>query len=528
MRKFNPYGKISGWKILSILTALIIFIPIAIILSPILSPKPEIWGHLLEYIFFDIIKNSVILLIGTIIGTFFIGVSLAWLIAIFDFPGRNIFSWALLLPLAIPAYVTSFIFIGVFDYTGNINSYLRSYNIILPEIRSAGGLIIVMTLAFYPYVYLIVRNAFATQGKQTLEVSKSLGLTTAQSFYKTCLPMARPWIAASLIIVTMETLADFGAVSIFNYDVFTTAIYKSWFSMFSLEAALQLSSILIIIIFIIIIIEQYTRHHKNYKSLGKTGHRIKLTGFKSFIATFYALLILSISFFIPVIQLTIWAIDYIDIDLNSRYFGYFTHSIYLATIVAIITATISIIMATANRYHNDIITKFSIKISNIGYAVPGTVLAVGIFIAFAWIDNLIAQNTGTIFLQGTIFIMIIALVIRFMAVSYNPINNALNRTSISLDEAARTMGSNSININRKIHLPILKTSIFTAMTMTFVDVMKEMPITLMTRPFGWDTLSVRIFEMTSEGEWERAAIPSIAIVITGLIPIIIMNKHAER
>lgn len=527
-----------GWRLAAILISLAVLMPVMVILWSLLSPEPEIWQHLQEHLLLDLLSNTFWLVLGTSLGTLILGVSLAWLTAVCEFPGRRIFSWALLLPLAVPAYVTAFVAVGLFDYTGPIQSSLRDMGLELtfPEVRSRAGVIIVMVLAFYPYVYLIARNAFSTQGKRALEAAQSLGYSSTSGFFRVALPMARPWIVGGLMLVIMETLADFGTVSVFNYDTFTTGIYKAWFSLFSLSAASQLASILIIVVFVIIIIEQQARARMRYTTVGKTaGHqeRIQLKKGHAIFATSFASFILLIAFIIPMVQLLIWAKEVMQ-DFDSRYFDFLFHSLSLAAMASVIVVTAAIILAVANRYYSDIATRILIRISTLGYALPGPVLAVGAFIPIAWVDDKLLHGLkffgyeGGLLLQGTMITMLIALVVRFLAVGFSPIDGNLQRITQSVDESARSLGCTGLSMLRRIHLPILKGGVFTAMTLVFVDVMKEMPITLMTRPFGWDTLAVRVFEMTSEGEWERAALPAVTIVIAGLIPIIMMNSHAER
>ncbi len=529
-------------QFVTILTAIMVIIPIAVILFSVFTPTDTIWQHLYETVLVDLLINTLLLLLGVGSGSLIIGVSLAWLTTMYQFPGRKIFEWTLMLPLAMPVYVIAFVSIGLLEYTGPIQTNLR--NIFdgeltyFPAIRSTGGIIIVMTLALYPYVYLLSRNAFATQGKKSLEVAQSLGYTRMKAFFKSAIPMARPWIAGGVLLVMMETLADFGAVSIFNYNTLTTEIYKAWFSLFSLPAASQLASILVIIVFVFIVIEQRTRMRMRFHQTGKINtekERIKLYGLKAYTAFIFCMVILLLAFIIPIIQLFVWGIEVIKIDFDFRYFNLLKNSLLLGAIAAILTTIIGIVLSYGGRFHKNFLNFISVRISTLGYALPGAVLAVGIFIPFAWLDNKIIYfmdttlniNTGLIF-NGTIFTVIAAYIIRFLAVAYSSVDSSFQRVSFSIDEAVRSMGLKKRILLKKIHLPLIKNGIFTALILVFVDVMKEMPITLMTRPFGWDTLAVRIFELTSEGEWQRAALPAIAIVFAGLIPIKLLMKHSEQ
>ena len=541
-RVISPVTRLftQGWRLSALLISLAVLTPVMVIFWSLVNPDLEVWQHLKEHLLWELTANTFWLVLGTASGTLVLGVALAWLTAVCEFPGRKIFSWALLLPLAMPAYVTAFVMVGIFDFTGPLQSWMRSSGIewALPEIRSLAGVTLVMVLAFYPYVYLIARNAFATQGKRALEAAQSLGYSPRAGFFKVALPMARPWIIGGVMLVIMETLADFGTVSVFNYDTFTTGIYKAWFDMFSLQAASQLASILVIFVFIIVVLEQQARARMRYTTVGKTAgkqERIPLKGGNSIAAVGFASTVMLLAFIIPMTQLLIWASDVVMDDLDSRYFDFLWHSLLLATMAALLVVTTAVILAVANRYHSDLITRIMVRVATLGYALPGPVLAVGAFIPIVWFDNQLRDGLHTVFgydgglmLQGTIITLLIALCIRFMAVGFSAVDGNLQRITHSIDESAHSLGSSGLTLLRRVHLPILRGGLFTAMTLVFVDVMKEMPITLMTRPFGWDTLAVRVFEMTAEGEWERAALPSIAIVLAGLIPIILMNRHAQH
>lgn len=533
-------GRRHGWRMAAAFIALAVLLPVLVILSSLASPDPEVWEHLSKHLLLELLSNTFWLVLGTALGTLVLGVSLAWLTAVCEFPGRRFFSWSLMLPLAVPAYVTAFVVVGLLDFTGPLQTWARSHSLDwpLPDIRSYWGVTLVMVLAFYPYVYLIARNAFATQGKRALEAAQSLGYSERAGFFRVALPMARPWIIGGLMLVIMETLADFGTVAVFNYNTFTTGIYKAWFAMFSLPAASQLASILIVFVFVILVFEQQARSRMRYTSVGKTcgdQERIVLRGWQRWSAAAFALLVFGMAFIIPMLQLLVWASEVMANDFDSRYFDFLWHSLLLASLGAVMVAAAALLLALAVRYHPDWKTRMIVRVATLGYALPGPVLAVGAFIPIAWLDRKLVGwlegsfgYDGGLILQGTLLTMLVALCIRFMAVGFSPVDGHLQRITRSMDESARSLGCNGLKLVGRIHLPILRGGLFTAMILVFVDVMKEMPITLMTRPFGWDTLAVRVFEMTSEGEWERAALPSVAIVVAGLIPILFLNRQAQH
>jgi iron(III) transport system permease protein len=524
----------DGWRLFAWAIAALVLVPVAVSFSSFGQIDRSTLAHLAEFVLPELLVNTFWLLLGVGLGVSVLGVSLAWLVAMCEFPGRRVLEWALLLPLALPAYVTAFVAIDLLDFSGPLQIWLRNtWGLTgLPEIRSRAGVIVVMSLALYPYVYLITKNAFATQGVMALEAAQSLGLSRWRGFFRVALPMARPWIAAGLMLAMMETLADFGTVATFNYDTFTTAIYKAWYSLFSLPAAAQLASVLIVFVLIVVVMEQRSRAQMRFAAVGRgaASRRITLTGGQRWLALGYCAAVLLIAFVIPVTQLALWTWETAARDLDSRYVSFVLHSLFLAALGAVLVVTVAMLLGYAGRMRPGPGMAWTQRVATLGYAFPGAVLAVGLFIPVAALDNtLIALGrdlfgfSGSEILKGTLLVMLLAYLVRFLAVGFGPIDSGLQRITRNVDEAARSLGTGGWRLLTRVHLPMLRASLTTAAALTFVDIMKEMPITLMTRPFGWDTLAVRVFEMTSEGEWERAALPSLAIVLTGIIPILLLS-----
>ncbi len=494
------------------------------------------WSHLVETTLSGVLWNTLFLTLGVAIGTAFLGVSLAWLTAATRFPGRRFFDWALILPMAIPAYVTAFVAIGLLDFTGPVQTGIRQVfgesSFWFPQIRSRGGVILVMTLTLYPYVYLLARNAFMTQGCRALEAAQSLGHSRWSGFFRVALPMARPWIVGGVMLALMETLSDFGAVSIFNYDTFATAIYQAWFGFFSLSAASQMASLLVLLVFILLLIEQGLAARTRYTATGRSGglgERILMKPLHRYLALGFASLVFLAAFLIPVVQLLVWSLSIIKEDFDSRYFSYLGHSLALGTMASLLTVCVVLMLAYAHRLHDTRFMKILVRISTLGYALPGSVLAVGVFIPLAWLDNQLIDRLQLEFtLKGTLLAMLLAYLVRFLAVAHHAVESAMKRISKHIDESARNLGCTGFDMLRRVYFPIMRGGILTAMVLVFVDVMKEMPITLMTRPFGWDTLAIRIFEMTSEGEWERAALPALAVIVAGLVPVFLLTRNGNQ
>ncbi|WP_426415071.1 ABC transporter permease [Aestuariirhabdus sp. LZHN29] len=526
------------WRLVALGIAAIVLMPLLVLFISWGTVQTEVWLHLIETQLGRLLGNTLVLLLGVGVGVTVLGVSLAWLTSMCEFPGRKWFDWALMLPFAVPAYVLAFVFIGLFDFSGPVQSLLREWfgaAAWFPQVRSTGGVVLVLVLVFYPYVYMLARSAFVAQGRGLMDSARILGMGPWSSFWKVALPMARPAIAAGLALALMETLADFGAVATFNYDTFTTAIYKSWYGFFNLQAAAQLASLLLLFVAVALIVERRARGKARFAE-GERRHVrqvYRLHGVLAWLASGYAGLIVLVAFVIPIVQLLVWIFTDALEDLDSRYLGLVTKTLTLGAIAAVMTVTTAVLLAYAQRLHRDRWVASSVTIANLGYALPGSVLAVGIMVAFTWLDATVTIPLqqwlgfeGRQLLMGSLLALIMAYGIRFLAVAFGPVESGLQRIRPSILESAQSLGEPPMGIVRRIYLPMLSPSLITATLLVFVDVLKEMPATLLMRPFGWDTLAVRIFEMTSEGEWERAALPAFTLVLVGLIPVVLLMRRS--
>ncbi len=531
----------GGWRLASLAVALLVTIPLLTLLPAWLVAEGEVWRHLADTVLGELLRNTAVLVIGVGLGVLLLGVGLAWLTAMCEFPGRRVFDWALMLPLGIPTYVLAFVAVGLLDFSGPVQSGLRELlgpdNVWFPPIRSEGGVIVVLALALYPYVYMLARAAFLGQGRNMLESGRILGLAPWQVFLRICLPMARPAIAAGVALVLMETLADFGAVAIFNYDTFTTAIYKAWFGLFNIHAAAQLSTLLLLFVALALYGERRWRGRARFYSSGRhaSEFRYTLKGVRAWSATAAATLVLALAFLIPVAQLAIWASGTALADLDERYWEFVTHTVMLGVFAALLTASGALLLGYVNKLWPDKMTGLAVRMATLGYAMPGSVLAVGIMLFFTWTDqgvDVLAQrwfgvSTGLL-LSGSVIALLFAYLVRFLAVAHGPVESGLERITPSIQQAARSLGAGNREILWRIYLPMLRPGLLTAALLVFVDVMKELPATLLLRPFDWDTLAIRIFEMTSEGEWEAAALPALTLVLVGLIPVMLLVRRSER
>ena len=529
------------WPLPAWVLAAAVLIPLLTVFSSFLTPEKEIWQHLSTTLLPDLLSNTLILVVGVAVFTAVIGVSLGWFTGACDFPGRRFFSWALALPMALPAYVMAFIFLGLMDFSGPVQQIIRrlpGFEGRMFEVRSAPFVILVIGLTLYPYVYLLSRASFMNQGRTILEASQTLGLRPSKAFFKVALPMSRPWIVSGLALVLMETLADFGAVSIFNYDTFTTAIYKSWFGFFSLKAAAQLSSLLVLLAVSLVLVEGLFKKRMRYYDSSRGGAsqtRLQLRGWSSFMVVAYCATILMVAFIVPVLQLTQWSLKVVRQGAGSAYLEVILKTLFLGSTAALIICFAAVLLAYSKRRNKSWSNRLLCRIATVGYALPGTVLAVGIFIPISKFDSLLRETVETIasidpgpLLQGTLVVMLAAYLIRFLAVGFGAVDSGMQNIKPSLDEASATLGRSGGETLTYIHFPLLKKGLLTALVLVLVDVIKEMPITLMTRPFGWDTLAVKIYELTSEGEWIRAALPGSYLVLAGIIPVILLINQMEK
>jgi len=532
----KPLTPRAGPALVATAVALPMLAVLAAIVHGASDADPALWAHLTEFVLARVVANTAILVVGVVALAVALGTSLAWLTAACDFPGRGFFAWALYLPMAMPAYVLAFVAVATLDYAGAVPTALRAWlgaDFAVPPIRSTAGVIAVIGFASYPYVYLMARGAFLTHGARVLEAAQSLGYGPWAGLVRVAIPLARPWLAGGAALVAMETLADFGAVSVFNYDTFTTAIYKAWYGLFSVETALALALLLLGFVAIALTAEQLARgrgRHTAADAGRRAPVRLALPGARGWIAFAFAGTVFAVGFLLPGVALVRWALEIAPIDLDARYLSYILRTLSLAGMAAFACLALAIALGYANRLSSGVVPPVAARVATLGYAVPGTVLAVGVVTVLGIVDSAFRSLTGGdgLWLQGTVLALLLGYVARFLAVAYGPVQGGFARIRPALEDAARSLGLEPREILARLHLPLLGAGVGTALLLVFVDVMKEMPITLMTRPFGWDTLAVRVFEMTAEGEWQRAALPALAIVVAGLLPVTLLTWRMER
>ena len=532
------------WKVGIFILTLLFAIPVVVVFSSVFIESGDAWQHLVDTVLADYVSNSLILMLGVSIGTLSMGITTAWLTSLCDFPGRKIFQWALLLPLAVPAYIIAYTYTGMLDFTGPVQTGLREVfdwsarDYWFPEVRSLGGAITMLSLVLYPYVYLLTRAAFLEQSSVTLEASRSLGMSAWKSFFYVALPMARPAIIIGLSLALMETLADFGTVEYFGVSTFTTGIFRTWFGLGDATAASQLASVLLLFVFFLIVMERYSRRRARFhQQIGRQAHaqRIQLSSTKAALAFTACLLPLLFGFALPVTQLAVWTIETAGEMINSDFYNLVFHSLSLAIGTSLLALILALFMAYGQRIHDTAFMRTMVRIASMGYAIPGTVIAIGVVIPFAWLDNRIDDlsssqfdySTGLIF-SGTLFALVFSYLVRFLAVSVGTVESSLAKIKPSMDDAARSMGVKLFQVLRRIHIPIMRTSLLTALLLVFVDILKELPATLLLRPFNFNTLAVRAYELAADERLADASSAAIMIVIVGLLPVILLSVSITK
>ena len=533
------------WGAATLAVALFVATPLIAVASIALTPAPDIWRHLYDTVLFGYIERTLILIAGLGLGTFILGTGTAWLVTMCRFPGRGLFNWALVLPLAVPTYILAFVFTDQLEYAGNLQVALREIfgwrdrqDYWFPEIRSMGGAITVMTLVLYPYVYLLARAAFLEQSVCVLEVSRTLGKSAWQCFWQVALPLARPAIVVGMTLAMMEALNDFGTVDFFGVKTFTAGIYDVWLNMDNISGAAQLASVLMIFVVVLVVLERMARrgqryHHTSTKVQALPSYQLR--GWRAGLAIAFCALPILLGFVLPASVLTSYAVVFFEVTLNANYLTITLNSILLSASAAVAAVAIGLILAYGLRMGEGPLPRAAVRFASIGYAVPGTVLAIGVIVPMAALDNTIDHFSERVFgistgllLSGTVVAILYGYLTRFLALSFGTVEAGLGKVSRNMDGAARTLGASPLRAMSRIHFPLIRTSLLTAGLLVFVDCMKELPITIILRPFGYDTLATFVFQYASDELFEESALGALTIVAAGLIPVVILALTSLR
>ena len=536
---FNPL------LIISAALATLIGLPVMSVLTNIFSGGTgATWQHLLTTVLPEYVSNTLWLCLGVGLGVIVVGVTTAWLTTMHDFPGRRFFEWALVLPLAVPAYVLAYVYTDFLQFVGPLQSGLRETfgwsraDYWFPDVRSLGGAVIMFIFVFYPYVYLLARTTFIERASGMLEAARTLGIGPWRSFFRVSLPLARPAVVAGATLALMETLADYGTVSYFGVQTFTTGIYRAWFSLGDRIAAAQLAASLLGFVMVLLLVEQLSRgrakfHNTTGRNRPQIGHVLK--GGRAVMAVAACAIPLCIGFLLPAGLLLRLALSEGDTRFGGHFLALAGNSFVLAGLTALIAVALALLLAYAARTSKGLVASSLNRLVGLGYAVPGSVIAVGVLIPVTRLDNWLAaqweagfgSNPGLL-LTGGIAALIYAYLVRFLAVALQSVTSSLARVTPSMDEVARSLGSSQGETLRRVHLPILRGSLFTAGLLVFVDVMKELPATLVMRPFNFDTLATQAYTLASDERLAEASTASLAIVAVGLLPLIFLSRQIAQ
>ncbi|MEN8935119.1 MAG: iron ABC transporter permease [Planktotalea arctica] len=537
--------KLARFTILGtvIFVAALCTLPYLAVLLAALSGSTETLTHLMETVLWRYTWDTLILVSCTMFFSALIGTGAAWLVTMTEFFGRRWLEIALALPLAFPAYVLAYGYTHILDHPGIVQSGLRSLagwgprDYWFPEIRSLGGAAAMLTLVLYPYVYLLARAAFATQSGSAFLAARMLGKTPMQAYFSVSLPMARPAIAAGVLLVAMETIADFGTVAYFGVQTFYVGIYTSWFAMADRAAAAQLSLGLLAFALLLAFLERFSRGNASYVDNQRQPpmERIRLGGSSEILVFTLCFIPVLLGVIIPVITLFTMALGSEQDLLSPRYLGFIRNSVVLASVAAAVTVGAAMLLGTFNRVQGTRGAALALYFGRIGYAVPGGVIAVGLLVPFAYFDNTLDAwmratfdiSTGLLF-TGSIWLLVIAYMIRFMAAAIGAYEGGIASVGPNIDAVARTLGARLPRLVRRVHIPMLRSSLLTAGLIVFVDVMKELPATLIMRPFNYDTLAVQAYRLASDERLSGAAVPSLVIATIGLVPVILLCRQMRR
>lgn len=536
--KINKKWPASSWFL-----AIILVSPVLAIIWQSFGQDQAIFSHLWDTVLPSYLFNSISIVLGVIVVSTILGVPCAWLIANYDFPLRNVFMWAMLLPLAMPSYVVAYVYTDLFECVGPVQSWFKSLmdkpsNECFFVVRSHSGAVLALSLVLYPYIYLLARAAFAEQSNSLIKSARVMGCSAWQSFYRVSLPLARPAIVVAITLVAMETLADFAVVKYFAVSTLTTAVYDTWLGYGSLTAAARISVMLLLVIFALVAVEKFSRRQQKYyqPSTGQENvNRVKLTGASKVAALSFLGSVFALAFLLPFVVLLKFSIDYFSNSWNEDFFSYSFNSFFVAACTSVLCLLVGLILGYYKRLSTSADRQFVGKLASTGYALPGTVLAIGVLIPLTlldkqlnWLFEWFGENGPGLLFSGSLFAIVFAYTVRFSAIAIGAIESSLSKVSPSLDMVSVTMGTSPLRTLVKVHTPLVQKGFFAAALLVFIESMKELPAALLVRPFGFETLATHVYQFVSDEQLERAALSAIVIVFVGLIPLIYLNRFFEQ
>jgi iron(III) transport system permease protein len=528
------FGRPNRWAFLIFLAVLLIGTPVFTILFQLFKGGGESWGHIVSNLLADYVINSILLVINVSVLALFFGVSTAWLVTTCNFPFRGWFEWLLILPLSIPTYIAAFAYAGLFDFNGWLQSFFGFFGFGHIDIMNKWGVSFVMAMVLYPYVYVVSRSAFLNQSRSLLESARILGSSSWRTFFTIAIPVTRPAIIGGLTLVIMEVFNDYGAVKYYGVSTFTTGIFRAWFSLGDAASAIKLSAILLLFVFLLIMLERLQRGDAAYEESRRLGRPLKRYDVH-WLTQLGILLFCSIpfiaGFLLPLMQLLSWSWATMHKVVNQEFWRLIFNSFTLAFMAAALAVFISVLLIYAVRINKGLLWRSLAKLVTLGYSIPGAVIAIGVMVPFIAtdrffiriVDSLFGHSIGLI-LSGSLFALIFAYIVRFIAVAYNPVDGGFKKTGEHIEEASRSLGIGSVKTLWKVDLPLIRPAIGSALLLVFVDVLKELPLTLILRPFNYHTLATKAYEYASDEMIAESAGPALIIILTGLLPIILLNR----
>ena len=532
-----------GWTFGSWLIALLVGAPIVVVLWALVAQPSPTWPHLRETVLTGYVINTLVLTLAVGMASAVIGIACAWTVATREFPGKRLLSWALVLPLATPAYVVAYVYTDLLEFAGPVQTALRAAtgwevgDYAFPPIRSLGGAALMLSLVLYPYVYLLARANFETQAASLVDAARVLGAGSTRAFYTIALPASRPVIAGGIALTMMETVADYGVVDYFGVSTFTTGIFRTWFALGDQAAALQLAGWLFAAVAVLIVAEQAARRggYNNPVARSTAAVPIRLRGWRAMLATAGCSLPLLLGLVVPVVVLGRYAILTGDPLLGRGFGGFATNSFVVAGTTAILATLLALWLAYSARLDPRPVNRLALRTATLGYALPGAVLAVGVLAPLTLVDKSLARFLNAQFdlgvgllLTGTAAALVFAYLARFLTVAYNACHGGLEKVHRRLDDAARTLGARPGEVLRGIHLPLMRGAVASAVLLVFIDVTKELPATLILRPFNFETLATRVYRLASDERLAEASTAALAIVALGLVPAFLLGVATWR
>ena len=535
----------SGLRLIALLTAALVALPILAVGSFVFAGGTSAtWAHLVATVLPDYTGTTLWLCAGVGLGVTLLGVGAAWLVTRHEFAGRALFEWSLVLPLAVPAYVMAYTYTDLLQYVGPVQTALREAfgwrraDYSFPEVRSTAGAVLMFSLVLYPYVYLMARTAFIERGGAMIEVARSLGLSPWQAFLRVSLPLARPAIAGGVALALMETLADFGTVSYFAVQTFTTGIYRAWFSLGDRVAAAQLAAVLLLFVVGVLALERASRGGRRFADTslrrGVSG-RVVLGGGRAALAVAACALPLVGGFLLPAGLLLRMALREGDAQFGERFIRLAGNSVLLAGVTALLALALALLIGYAARTERGATLRWAHRLAGLGYALPGSVIAVGVLIPVTRLDHALAAALQQVFgwqvgllLTGSIAALVYACLVRYLTAAMQAVDSGLARITPAMDQAARSLGHTPAQTLRRVHLPLLRGPLLTAGLLVFIDVMKELPATLVMRPFNFDTLATQAYTLAADERLAEASTAALAIVAVGLLPMVYICRQIAR